>query len=89
MKAIRELKDGFSLAEADLAIRGEGQIFGLRQAGLPDLKIASLTEHFDVLQIARENAKSLLSNDGDLSKLPLLRDTIYKKYNMLLQVSGG
>jgi len=89
MKAIRELKDGFSLAEADLAIRGEGQIFGLKQAGLPDLKIASLTEHFDVLRIARENAKSLLSNDGDLSKLPLLRDTIYKKYYMLLQVSGG
>ena len=89
MKAIRELKDGFSLAEADLAIRGEGQIFGLKQAGLPDLKIARLTEHFDVLRIARENAKSLLNNDGDLSKLPLLRDTIYKKYNMLLQVSGG
>ncbi|TET54972.1 MAG: ATP-dependent DNA helicase RecG, partial [Actinobacteria bacterium] len=48
MRAIRELKDGFSLAEADLTIRGEGRIFGFNQAGFSDLKIASLQRDFEV-----------------------------------------
>ena len=89
MKAIRELTDGFSLAEADLKIRGEGQIFGLRQAGLADLKIASLIEHFDVLQLAREHAKKTLESDDDLRDTPVLKAIVEEKYSKLLKVSSG
>lgn len=84
MKAIRELKDGFSLAEADLAIRGEGQIFGFKQAGLPDLKIASLTKDFEVLKKARKQAKELLWKDSQLNGFGALKKEVLDKYKKLL-----
>ncbi|SFE10817.1 ATP-dependent DNA helicase RecG [Peptostreptococcaceae bacterium pGA-8] len=60
--------DGFEIAEADLRLRGPGDIFGLKQHGLPDLHIADLVRHGDVLERARESAKELLENDSNLSK---------------------
>lgn len=64
LKAIQENKDGFSLAEADLKIRGEGEIFGLRQAGLPDLKIAKLVRDQPILEKARQAAFELVESDN-------------------------
>ncbi len=69
MEAIRDVSDGFQLAEADLEIRGEGQIFGTRQSGLPDLKLARLTNDFDLLLTAREEAFRIVGEDQWL-KLP-------------------
>lgn len=87
MKAIRELKDGFSLAEADLKIRGEGQIFGLKQAGLPDLKIASLIRDFELLREARRQAKKLLRKDPTLKNYAALKNEVYEKFTKLLSAS--
>lgn len=87
VKAIRELKDGFSLAEADLAIRGGGQIFGFKQAGLPDLKIASLTRDYEILLEARKQAQKLLSQNPRLNGLHGLREEVLIKYKKLLSVS--
>lgn len=67
MKAIETIKDGFALAEADLAIRGEGQLFGTRQAGLPDLKLAKLTRDIEVLALARKEAFALVGKDPSLT----------------------
>jgi len=89
MQAIRELKDGFALAEADLTIRGEGQIFGFKQAGLPDLKIASLIRDFDVLLQVRKEAKKLLETDPELLSNRALKEEVVEKYHQLLEVSGG
>jgi len=44
LKALEKYNDGFKLAELDLEIRGPGEVYGTRQSGLPDLKIASLTD---------------------------------------------
>lgn len=66
LKAICEISDGFALAEADLAIRGEGQLFGVRQAGLPDLKLARLPEDMDSLLEARQAAFGLVAKDHRL-----------------------
>ncbi len=66
MEAIQKIKDGFKLAEEDLKIRGEGQIFGLRQSGLPDLKLAKLTRDLDVLIKAREEAFRIINEDPNL-----------------------
>jgi ATP-dependent DNA helicase RecG len=63
MEAIKDISDGFGLAEVDLEIRGEGQIFGTRQSGLPDLKLARLTRDFDLLLVAREEAFRISRED--------------------------
>lgn len=67
VKAVMEISDGFELAEADLRIRGEGQLFGLRQSGLPDLKLAKLTKHIGALEAARREAFALVEADPGLS----------------------
>lgn len=68
MEAIASIRDGFELAEADLEIRGEGQLFGTRQSGLPDLKLAKLTRDFDVLMSARTDAFGVVDGDPHLEK---------------------
>jgi ATP-dependent DNA helicase RecG len=60
---------GFRIAEADLRIRGPGEVLGTRQAGLPPLRYADLLRDIDLLQIARREAASLLQRDPDL-RLP-------------------
>ncbi len=68
MRAIAEISDGFRLAEADLEIRGEGSLFGTRQSGLPDLRVARLIRDFRLLQQAREDAFALVEEDPDLRR---------------------
>ncbi len=60
LKAILEAKDGFELAEKDLEIRGPGEIYGLRQHGFPDLKMASLKD-LNLIQKAKQAAEKFLS----------------------------
>lgn len=67
MEAIQAVSDGFKLAEADLEIRGEGQIFGTKQSGLPDLKLARLARDFEILLSAREEAFCVVEGDAFLS----------------------
>ena len=56
--------DGFELAEADLAARGEGQLFGERQSGLGDLEVASLLRDRKLLEEARAEATRLLAEES-------------------------
>lgn len=56
--------DGFEIAEADLKLRGPGDMEGTQQSGLPfDLKIANLAKDGQILQLARDEAKLILAND--------------------------
>jgi ATP-dependent DNA helicase RecG len=66
LDAIASTTDGFALAEVDLRIRGEGTIFGTRQAGMPDLRIARLVEDFPIVVEAREAAFALVAADPHL-----------------------
>jgi ATP-dependent DNA helicase RecG len=59
--------DGFQLAEKDLEIRGPGELLGIRQHGLPDLKIADLKEDRRLLFLARDDLAQLLKEDPELS----------------------
>ncbi len=68
MKAMVRTTDGFEIAEEDLAIRGPGEFFGTKQAGMPDLKVASLVKDAELLEIAREEAFSIAAQDPALAK---------------------
>jgi ATP-dependent DNA helicase RecG len=65
LKAIEEISDGFALAEKDLELRGPGEFFGTRQSGLPDLKMAKLSDT-QLLEIARREARTLFEKDPGL-----------------------
>ncbi|MBN1338574.1 MAG: ATP-dependent DNA helicase RecG [Bacteroidales bacterium] len=58
--------DGFEIAEADLHIRGPGEIHGLRQSGMVNLVIADLVKDEKLLKLARQEAEALLSEDAGL-----------------------
>jgi len=68
MQAIVSTEDGFALAEEDLALRGEGQLLGDRQHGLPELRLASLVNDRDLLDIARSDAAALVLADPHLER---------------------
>jgi ATP-dependent DNA helicase RecG len=72
LEAISKYQDGFKLSEVDLAIRGEGTLFGSRQSGMPDLKVAQLLRDIDVLVEARREAFTLVAKD------PTLKDPVHR-----------
>ena len=69
LQVLRDSDDGFYLAEKDLEQRGAGQLFGLRQHGLPDLRIADILRDTEVIVQARNMAQSLLKNESDWQEM--------------------
>ena len=57
---------GYNLAEIDLELRGEGQLLGTRQHGLPVFKVARIPEDLALLELARDRAAELLARDPEL-----------------------
>lgn len=68
MEILTSTNDGFEIAEADLKLRGPGDLEGTQQSGIPfDLKIANLGRDVQILEFARSVAKSILEKDSELS----------------------
>jgi ATP-dependent DNA helicase RecG len=65
-------QDGFAIAEADLELRGAGNLLGTRQSGLPPLRVASLFDprHIALAQRARGLADSVVAGDPSLARRP-------------------
>ena len=66
LKAVETESDGFKLAEVDLRLRGEGEVLGTRQSGLPRFAVAELPEDGDVLLAARKEVLALMHRHGSL-----------------------
>ena len=64
---IENTQDGFQLAEEDLRLRGPGEFFGTRQSGMPDLRMAKLSD-VGLLELARSEAIKLFQTDPGLDK---------------------
>jgi len=79
LKIMRETEDGFLIAEEDLRLRGSGEILGTRQSGLPELKMVDFTEHADLIELARDDARLIINNDPELKgkRSDALRHLLY------------
>src|SRR6195256_2973757 len=66
LKVIRETTDGFRIAEEDLKLRGEGDVLGVRQSGLPGYRIARSDVHAQLITQARDEALRILKDNPKL-----------------------
>ncbi|HYH53980.1 MAG TPA: ATP-dependent DNA helicase RecG [Solirubrobacterales bacterium] len=82
LKAVAEERDGFKLAEIDLELRGEGEILGTRQSGLPRFAVAKLPEDGAKLMEARQEVLELMRRHGSLSDPALgpLLDAAHRRF---------
>jgi len=67
LSAMARTNDGFEIAEADLELRGPGELFGTRQSGVPRLRFADLRRHLALLAEAQRAAAGVVRRDPSLS----------------------
>ncbi|TSJ81396.1 MAG: ATP-dependent DNA helicase RecG [Candidatus Cardinium sp.] len=79
--------NGFEIAELDLRLRGPGDLMGLQQSGVLNLKIADLSKDGAILEAACRLAKDIIQQDPEFQHPDNL--PIYKEYTRLLAVAGG
>lgn len=65
--------DGFKVAEADLKLRGQGDVLGQKQSGIPEFQVADPVQDVAILEAAHHDAAALLQQDSLLQNYPVLR----------------
>ena len=74
LNAMVSTTDGFQIAELDLELRGPGEFFGTRQAGLPSFQVASLIRDRDLLEVAKKEAAAVLAGpNSEISQTEINR----------------
>ena len=84
LRSLIEAKNGFELAEKDLAIRGPGEFLGESQTGIPDLAMKAV-QNPELVKAGREAAEMILKKDPELKNYPLLKkrlDSFEKKVHL-------
>ncbi len=90
VKTMEESTDGFVISEKDLILRGPGEFFGVKQHGLPQLKIADLAKHGSILKDAQEavvkfiKSEMILEVENSQMKeyIGRLKDKLFKKFSI-------
>ncbi|HET7236135.1 MAG TPA: helicase-related protein, partial [Actinomycetota bacterium] len=80
LDAMVRTTDGFELADVDLALRGEGTLFDIKQSGLPDLRLARLAEDVELVKRARTRAFATIEADPELHARPGLLDELRSRF---------
>jgi ATP-dependent DNA helicase RecG len=80
LEAMVRTTDGFELADEDLRLRGEGTLFDVKQAGMPDLQLAKLSEDLELVKRARARAFAMIETDPTLAKHPALRTELESRF---------
>lgn len=73
LKILEKAADGFAIAEADLELRGPGDLLGTEQTGLPPVRLAKLPHDLSLLEQARTDAQKLIATDPGLTSRPDLQ----------------
>jgi ATP-dependent DNA helicase RecG len=73
-------EDGFRIADADMHLRGQGDLFGERQSGLPAFRFADLEKDAELLDLARSEARRLVEQDPTLTPWPDIREALERRY---------
>jgi ATP-dependent DNA helicase RecG len=63
---MRETDDGFRIAEEDLRLRGEGEVLGTKQSGVPGFRLADVSAHAPLLELARDEARQIVCENPRL-----------------------
>ena len=79
LNMMRETEDGFRIAEADLRLRGEGDVLGTKQSGMPGFRVTDPEVHKDLMEMARKEARLIIEMDPGLTgkRGDALRDLLY------------
>lgn len=80
LKLMEQTQDGFELAEQDLLLRGSGQLFGLAQSGLPDLRVANIIKDIEILLRARKDVLEFASKYGIEKLESVMKEELEKRF---------
>jgi ATP-dependent DNA helicase RecG len=80
LRIFTSTEDGFRIAAEDMRLRGQGDLFGARQSGLPAFRFADLERDQHLLQQARDEARRIIEADPDLREQPRLRSALESRY---------
>lgn len=90
LNVLTRTTDGFQIAEEDLRIRGPGEMLGVRQHGLPDLRVADLVRDGEILRQAQRDARDALRRNPNLKDAPhrVIRSMLMSKFGERLNLMG-
>ncbi len=88
LEAMLKTSDGFKIAETDLKLRGPGEVCGIRQHGITDFRVADLVRDRKILELARQEALTLLEEDPQLKTAPFLKETLIHRLGSALGLAG-
>ncbi len=84
LKALTKAKNGFELAELDLALRGAGELYGRKQWGISDIAMDAL-KNIKMVEFARNEAKDIINDDPSLSRYPDLLKILEKRKDIHME----
>jgi ATP-dependent DNA helicase RecG len=87
IRTLVDSNDGFRIADMDLKLRGPGEFFGTKQAGLPSLRIANILRDQEILEFARREAQTFVENPPTPEALrdavTYIKDHWQRKYGLV------
>jgi ATP-dependent DNA helicase RecG len=88
LKIMTSTNDGFKIAEADLQMRGPGEVIGLAQHGFPEFKAGNLLKDMDIIDLSKKLAAEIISNDANLQnpKYLQLKSLLESRFSQKLKL---